>query len=105
MTAKSKAINAPLDDPASRPDEDSPEWTEEDFRNSRPALEVIAEVFGTGMADFLRRGRGRPPKADRKVNQTLRLDADVLDAFRSQGKGWQARMNSVLRAHVFGQQK
>ena len=31
----------------------------------------------------------RPPKAagERKVNQTLRLDADVLDAYRHLGDG------------------
>ena len=98
-------MDAFIDDAASEPDEDNPEWTEEDFRNARPALEVIAEVFGPDMADFLRRGRGRPPKADKKVNQTLRLDVDVLEAFRSQGKGWQARMNAALRAHVFGAAK
>jgi hypothetical protein len=34
----------------------------------------------------LRRGRGRPQKADKKVNQTLRLDPDVPEAFRQEGK-------------------
>jgi hypothetical protein len=29
--------------------------------------------------ELIRRGRGRPPKADKKVNQTLRLDPDVLE--------------------------
>ena len=92
-------------DPASEPDEENPEWTLQDFRNARPALEGIAKLLGQDAADFLRRGRGRPPKLDKKVNQTLRLDAEVLTAFRQQGKGWQARMNSVLRAHVFGRGK
>jgi uncharacterized protein (DUF4415 family) len=45
----------------------------------------------------MRRSRGRPRKADRKVNQTLRLDPDVLEAFRQEGSGWQARINQVLR--------
>ena len=48
----------------------------------------------------MRRGRGRPKKADRKVNQTLRLDQDVLDAFREEGSGWQARINQVLRENM-----
>jgi len=51
---------------------------------------------------MLRRGRGRPAKADKKVNQTLRLDADVLDAYRRSGPGWQALMNRVLRQHMPG---
>ena len=44
--------------------------------------------------------RGRPPRADRKVNQTLRLDPDVLEAYRREGPGWQALMNEVLRQHM-----
>ena len=85
---------------AAEPDEDNPEWTAEDFRKARPALEGIAEVFGKEVADFLRRGRGRPTKPDKKVNQTLRLDRDVVEAFRQEGKGWQTRINQVLREHM-----
>jgi len=88
------------DDRASRPDEENPEWTREEMRHARPALEVIAEVFGPEAAAALRRGRGRPAKPDRKVNQTLRLDPDVLEAYRHQGSGWQTRINEVLRAHM-----
>ena len=35
-----------------------------------------------------------------KVNQTLRLDADVVEAYRRQGRGWQTQINAVLRAHM-----
>jgi uncharacterized protein (DUF4415 family) len=92
-------------DRASRPDEDNPEWTREDVRSARPALEAIAEAFGPHVAEGLRRGRGRPSKADRKVNQTLRLDRDVLEAYKNEGNGWQARMNQVLREHMPVHQK
>ena len=87
-------------DRASRPDDENPEWTREDFAKARPALEVLAEVFGSTAAESIRRGRGRPAKVDKKVNQTLRLDADVLDAYRQQGSGWQTRINQVLREHM-----
>lgn len=87
------------DDAASRPDDENPEWTREQIRNARPALEVVAEKFGLEAADALRRG-GRPVKPNRKVNQTLRLDPDVLEAYRRQGPGWQALMNDVLRQHM-----
>jgi uncharacterized protein (DUF4415 family) len=30
----------------------------------------------------------------------LRLDADVVEAYRRQGRGWQTRVNAVLRAHM-----
>ncbi len=89
------------DDRASRPDDDNPEWTKEDFARARPAAEVLPEFIGKNATEELvRRGRGRPKKADRKVNQTLRLDQDVLDAFREEGSGWQARINQVLRENM-----
>ncbi len=88
------------DDAASRPDEDNPEWTREEIRKARPALEVIAEVFGPNVAEEFRRGRGRPAKDGKKVHQTLRLDPDVVEAYRAQGRGWQAPMNDVLRQHM-----
>ena len=87
-------------DRASRPDDENPEWTPEDLAKARPALEVLAEVFGPTAAESIRRGRGRPVKVDKKVNQTLRLDADVLDAYRQQGSGWQTRINQILREHM-----
>ncbi len=31
---------------------------------------------------------------------TMRFDADILDYFKSQGRGWQSRMNAVLRGFV-----
>jgi|RhiMetdeSRZDD1v2_1073273.scaffolds.fasta_scaffold1859395_2 uncharacterized protein (DUF4415 family) len=37
---------------------------------------------------------GRP-----KVHTGIRLDADMLEWFKSQGKGWQSRMNAVLRSY------
>ena len=35
----------------------------------------------------------------RKERVTLRLDADVLDWFCHQGRGYQARINAILRRH------
>lgn len=34
-----------------------------------------------------------------KAQLTLRLDADVLDWFRAQGRGYQTRINALLRAY------
>ena len=34
-----------------------------------------------------------------KRQLTLRLDGDVLDWFKAQGKGYQTRMNAVLRSY------
>ncbi len=35
-----------------------------------------------------------------KKSLTLRLDADVLEWFREQGKGYQTRINAILRTYM-----
>lgn len=37
----------------------------------------------------------------KKQQITLKLDADVIAAFKKMGKGYQTRMNAVLRKAVF----
>jgi uncharacterized protein (DUF4415 family) len=39
------------------------------------------------------------PKPPRKGHMTLRIDSDVLDWFRAQGKGYQSRINAILRRY------
>lgn len=63
-------------------------FTRKDYGERRSAAETV------------RRGRGRPPKEDHKINQTLRLDRDVVVAYRHEGSGWQSRINDVLREHM-----
>jgi uncharacterized protein (DUF4415 family) len=38
-----------------------------------------------------------------KKQVTLRLDPDVLEFFRKQGRGYQSRINAVLRKYVEAQ--
>ena len=38
-------------------------------------------------------------QAEPKAQITIRVDREVLDWFRAQGKGYQSRMNAVLRAY------
>lgn len=45
----------------------------------------------------LRPARGRPRLAQPKVALTMRVDADVLEALKRSGPGWQTRVNSLLR--------
>lgn len=44
--------------------------------------------------------RGRPKAAVTKVSTTIRLDPDVLAAFKADGPGWQTRINQALRKSV-----
>lgn len=72
---------------------DNPELTEEDIRNARP----FAEVFPHLAATIGKRG---PQKKPTKVSTTLRLSPDVVAHFRATGKGWQARIDQVLKDWV-----
>ncbi len=40
------------------------------------------------------------PMPKRKEHTNLRIDADVLAFFRRQGRGYQTRINAVLRSYV-----
>ncbi|MEY4591666.1 MAG: hypothetical protein RIR18_561 [Pseudomonadota bacterium] len=62
---------------------------EDDCPASEEELKVAVE------ADLARR-RGRPLGSD-KTQIALRIDNDVLTAFKATGKGWQTRMNEALR--------
>ncbi len=78
------------------PDEESPEWTAEDFARARPARDVLpAKLFA--VLTKRRPGERGPQKAPTKVAVTLRLDRDVLDRFKAGGPGWQTRINATLR--------
>ncbi len=63
-------------------DPDNPSWTE--------------DMLG---APVLKRGRG-PQAAPTKILTSVRLDADILEYFKSQGAGYQSRINAALRAEV-----
>jgi uncharacterized protein (DUF4415 family) len=75
--------------------EDNPEWTEEMFRQARPATEVLPEIV-----EAWRRSRGRPPKEFTKQQVTLRLSPEVVKYFRRQGRGWQTKIDAVLSRYV-----
>ena len=47
--------------------------------------------------DWSKAVKGIPP---RKTHVNIRIDADVLDWFKETGRGYQMRMNNVLRAFV-----
>ncbi len=41
--------------------------------------------------------RGRPKADVTKVSTTIRLDPDIIEAFKADGSGWQSRINDALR--------
>ena len=75
------------------------ELTDEDFAEFRPIEEVLPGFAAAMMALQRRRGRG-PQRAPVKQSVTIRLDSDILSALRSEGPGWQTRLNDTLRGIV-----
>ena len=88
--------DTPIDDP------DNPELTDEDFRRMRP-LREFPEMYKSimGAVENLKaKKRGRPKLEHPKVQVTLRLDAEVVGAFKEDGPGWQGRINEELKKTV-----
>ena len=80
MSAKKPVTPSTLINP-----DDAPELTDEWFQR--------ADLYKGGK--LLRRGR---PKAEvTKTPIKLRLDPDIIEAFKASGRGWQTRMNDALR--------
>ena len=65
--------------------DDAPELTDEFF-------ERADEYVGNKLVR-----RGRPRTDSPKVALTVRYDAEVVEAFKATGKGWQTRMNAALK--------
>lgn len=56
--------------------------------------EITPELFAKAVVQ-----RGLPA-AKHKAQVTLRIDSDVLEWFKSQGRGYQTQINTLLRAYM-----
>ena len=48
----------------------------------------------------IKRSRGRPVASVKRPTLNMRVDTEVLDAFKATGPGWQTRINALLRDAV-----
>ena len=79
-------------------DPDARELDAEWFLKTKPASAVLPpEMYATLVA---KRPRGRPKAEETKVFTAIRLDADLVETFKSTGKGWQTRVNAALRQFI-----
>jgi len=71
-----------------------PEWTEDQISRAELSIgeRIVHAATGT-----LTRGPGRPRMRAPKQSVHLRLSPDVLAHFRRTGRGWQTRIDEVLR--------
>lgn len=72
-------------------DADNPELTDADFARAKP----FKELFPKQHRSWNR--KGRPPVETPKVHIGFRLAADVVNAIRATGRGYNARVEKVLR--------
>ena len=76
-------------------DDDNPEWNDKMFEKATTVEDSnLPESFKAAVR------HGRPPQAIKKVMLTVRYSAEVIEYFKSTGKGWQTRMDEVLREYV-----
>lgn len=61
--------------------------------------EIKPEMFAKAV---VRRGL---PVTKNKAQVTLRIDSDVLEWFKSQGRGYQTQINQLLRAYMEAHQQ
>lgn len=73
-------------------DPDDAEATDEQLAQAKPFAEAFPELF-----ESIKRARGRPAVEKPKQVVSIRLDQDVISKFKATGKGWQARINEVLK--------
>ena len=81
------------------PDE-IPELTDEFFENATRRIagkEVSKEQF-----QAFQKTMGRPRVAVKRPTLNMRIDPDVLEALKASGRGWQTRVNAILRHEVLG---
>ena len=81
-------------------EDDRTDWKRVDALSEaelRQAIHDDPDTFEPG-AEWIRKA-AVPHPAEAKERITMRLDADMLGWFRQQGRGYQTRMNAVLRAY------
>ena len=75
--------------------------SEEDATINAAALnDPDAQPLSDAELALLRPARGRPAVAVKRPMLSMRVDPDVLAHLRASGKGWQTKVNALLRQAV-----
>lgn len=76
-------------------DPDNPELTDQQLKQGKSFAEAFPDL-----AESIKRSRGRPSVDNPKQQVSLRLSPDVLSKLKATGKGWQSRVDDILRKAV-----
>ena len=68
-------------------------------------IEASIDFEDEGIFDMSKAFAGLPPLPPPKQQITLRVDGDIIDWFKATGKGYQTRINKVLRRYVEAQKR
>jgi len=90
MLKGSRKKNRPYTSADMRAVSDNPVWTKDDFAKARRLDKALPALAGA----IRRRGKQKAPLTKAV---SMRLDPDVLEAYKATGPGWQSRINSDLR--------
>ena len=78
-------------------DPENPQLGTDFFARAQRGLNHVPRPMRTALLDEQTRRRGRgPQRTPTKKLVSLRLDPDVVSAYRKTGRGWQGRINAVL---------
>ena len=81
-------------------DEDNPPLTAADWQNMIPIEEAPPELLAKILAAFPKTKLRGPQKLPTKEAVSIRLSSEVLDHYRSTGRGWQTRIDEALKAAI-----
>jgi uncharacterized protein (DUF4415 family) len=87
-------MKKPITSRKSRTDWKRVDALKDDKINSSDAPELTPQMFARAVVR-----RGLKPVARKKL-LTLRIDSDVVEWYKSQGSGYQTRINALLRAYM-----
>ncbi len=99
MNEKDKKLIMKNIDKEGIPDDETPEWSDVEFRTAKRGLDGLAELVGENIVCTLRKA-GRPKVMNPKKNGTLRLSHDLWETIKSSGRGYNLRVENILREAI-----
>lgn len=82
--------------------ENAPETTLTDNATAEAdwAEAMVSKSYSELKQGLAKKRMGRPLADKPKVQVAIRFDQDILATFKATGKGWQTRLNDLLRKHL-----
>jgi uncharacterized protein (DUF4415 family) len=77
------------------PDNDAPTTTAATWHDA-----FVSHSYAKLKENLAKKRMGRPLSDNTKVQVAIRFDQDILAAFKATGRGWQTRINDLLRKYL-----